>query len=1061
MSSQQSRQDIERWLRQAGEARRRRILLVRACAAASVLGLAVAAVLVLLPWFPAARGWAVLALACLTGVSLLHVLAPLLRPVRPSTTARWLVRRAPGWGGGLADAWQFAGELEAGGRVETGSAELALAHVESAARGLSRRDPGEPARTAWPRTGARRAAAALACAVLALALLPRARSLLFLGIAPGLRDVARYEAVELRYAFPAYLRLEPRTEFGSGDVQAPIGTHVLVRVEADRPLEWARLELEGGAAQDMKVAGQVAEGRLVVQHDGAYRLVLQGVEGETDPEPPRHAVRAVPDREPTVRLSAPARDAVVPPGGDLDLVWRVADDHGVAELELVIEPEGEGAEPGVRNLARFEPPVLSRIGSRRLSLAELGLEPGESAWIRLRARDDDVVSGPKWSESRRVKVTARSEEEIRVSIDEAQDALAEALLALLAHQLVTAPERVAQQEELIAAAERFADGLAEALRLFPAVLRELEEGPEADLAAVQALEEMRERLKDLGRTRRRLAGRAFLETAPEHRLRDQLGRLQPGEVRELEADVLFFDMWADRRAALRASDSADELVDALEALTQALGEPDEELEPVAAEVEDALEAAESELGSLASLARELEQAVPEEVASQLRAGERAGEAQQLLQDVREAHGQGRLEDARWLARELRSRGEELARAVDELAAHGAVGDQELMQELRELQEQLRQLRARQADLRDRTNRIRDEAQDAMSEEDRQAMDELFQELIALAEEAVAQQEEGERLVAQAEAVRGFFDALDEVARMRDELRTLIEASESEGRLPSRAEQERQRRLRSRMNDLELRTLLGPNDVEPLMRHSEHSREQLGRLLQTLQDRDADGAQRPARHALYRLDELSRGLDRSEDRDLAERGMPFRTAQARVGDILTKLEELERRRQAAGQRALTDGQRAELQELSQQQRQLARMAAELAERLREAGADAPFLGDEIGEAVSRAGDGMRDAGGRLGEGEPARASESQGDALSRLEEAAKGLSPESGGRRQRPSDRRDGRRGLSRADDVEIPDADAYRVPKEFREEILQAMRESAAPRGYEEQVREYYRRLVE
>ena len=45
--------------------------------------------------------------------------------------------------------------------------------------------------------------------------------------------------------------------------------------------------------------------------------------------------------------------------------------------------------------------------------------------------------------------------------------------------------------------------------------------------------------------------------------------------------------------------------------------------------------------------------------------------------------------------------------------------------------------------------------------------------------------------------------------------------------------------------------------------------------------------------------------------------------------------------------------------------------------------------------------------------------------------------------------------------MEIPDADAYRVPKEFREEILAAMRESAAPRGYEQQVREYYRRLIE
>lgn len=1058
---QQARQDIERWLRRAAAARRRRLLQVRLSGAVTLLGLALVVVLIALPWVPALRGWAVLALACLAAVSLLHVLAPLARRHRLTATASWLGRKAPDWGGSVADAWQFADELERSGRVETGSGGLAREHVARAAREIGGRDPEAPARASWPRTGGRRALIVAACALLALAMLPRSRSLLFLGLAPGERDAARYETVELRYAYPSYLRLEPRTEFGSGDVQAPIGTHVVVRVEADRLLDWARLEIEDGAAQDMRVQGAAAEGRLVVQRDGVYRIRLQGLEGDVDPSPPEHAVRAVPDREPTVRLSAPASDTVVPPGGDLDLVWRLADDHGVAELELVVELDVEGSQPLVKTLARFDPPVLSRVGSRRLSVSELGLPPGGSAVIHLRARDDDVVSGPKWAESRRVRIRSRSEEEVRASVDRSQEQLAEALLTLLAHHLVSAPQRVEERAALVSASALFGDGLNESLQMFPAVLRELEEGPEADLAAVQALEEMRSRLKELERTRRRLAGRGFLETAPEQRLREQLARLHPGEVRELERDVLFFDMWADRRAALRAADSADDLVRALEALTEALGEPDDEAEPDGAAVAEALAEAGRELEQLARTARELEQAVPPEVAEQARAGERAGEAQQLLEDVESSLEAGAVEDARWLARELRSRGEDLARAVDDLAAHGAVGDQELMQELRELQAELRSLSARQADLRDRTNQVRDDAQDSMSEEDRQRMEELFQELIALAEEAVAQHEEGERLVSEAPAVRRFFDALDEVARMRGALRELMERSETQGRLPSRAELERQRRLRAELNELELRTLLGPNDVEPLMRHSEHSREQLGRLLQTLQDRDADAAERPARHALWRLDELSRGLERSEDEDLAGRVLPFRTAQARVGDVLTKLEELERRRRAAGQRALTDQQRRELAELAQQQGELGRRAAELAERLREAGVEAPFLGEQIGESVSRAADGMRDARGRLGEGEPGRASEAQGDALSRLEEAAKGLSPQGGERRHGEGREREGRRGLSSAEDVEIPDADAYRVPKEFREEILQAMRESAAPRGYEEQVREYYRRLVE
>ena len=90
---------------------------------------------------------------------------------------------------------------------------------------------------------------------------------------------------------------------------------------------------------------------------------------------------------------------------------------------------------------------------------------------------------------------------------------------------------------------------------------------------------------------------------------------------------------------------------------------------------------------------------------------------------------GQLEDARWLGRELFSRGAELARAIEELSDMGAVADQELMDQLRELRDSLAEVTARQADLRDRTNAVRDEAQAALSQEARQRMDELFEELI--------------------------------------------------------------------------------------------------------------------------------------------------------------------------------------------------------------------------------------------------------------------------------------------------------------------------------------------
>ena len=45
------------------------------------------------------------------------------------------------------------------------------------------------------------------------------------------------------------------------------------------------------------------------------------------------------------------------------------------------------------------------------------------------------------------------------------------------------------------------------------------------------------------------------------------------------------------------------------------------------------------------------------------------------------------------------------------------------------------------------------------------------------------------------------------------------------------------------------------------------------------------------------------------------------------------------------------------------------------------------------------------------------------------------------------------------DKVRIPGSEEYRVPEEFREEILEAMK-AKAPERYQEQVKRYYEELV-
>jgi len=63
-------------------------------------------------------------------------------------------------------------------------------------------------------------------------------------------------------------------------------------------------------------------------------------------------------------------------------------------------------------------------------------------------------------------------------------------------------------------------------------------------------------------------------------------------------------------------------------------------------------------------------------------------------------------------------------------------------------------------------------------------------------------------------------------------------------------------------------------------------------------------------------------------------------------------------------------------------------------------------------------------------------------------------PMGGGQQRQGGNGRD-----SSQEKVELPDADAYQAPKEFRQDLLDAMKQGA-PEKYKDQVKRYYEELV-
>ncbi|PIE18541.1 MAG: hypothetical protein CSA65_04445 [Proteobacteria bacterium] len=149
-----------------------------------------------------------------------------------------------------------------------------------------------------------------------------------------------------------------------------------------------------------------------------------------------------------------------------------------------------------------------------------------------------------------------------------------------------------------------------------------------------------------------------------------------------------------------------------------------------------------------------------------------------------------------------------------------------------------------------------------------------------------------------------------------------------------------------------------------------------------------------------------------------------------------------------ERLLSPAQRARLRALQKEQRALAKRAQALRKKL--AKSEAP-LGAKMEQGLDQARELMAGASRQLGQSRPQQAKASQQSAAEKLSGLRESL------RRSRQP--RGGSRRAASRQRVKIPGSDAFKPPKAFREDIMEAMKEKA-PKRYRRPVRRYYRELV-
>lgn len=975
----------------------------------------------------ASFGWVRLGIAWWLGVSFAAVAVLVVNAVRRAAAAthrqmamaRMAEGLAPELGTGATSAVDLGERLSGSG--EAFSRELAEAHLEDTAEKLRRLGLEERLRRARRGRQQRLSWVTLATAGWALVMLAaldggRGRLLGWLRdpTAARVSDLPLAGDIRLTYRFPAYTGLPPRVvEGGDGSIAAVVGTEVELEAVADSDVREATLRVldvdaKPAQAVPLQVEGRKLRGRLSVLRDGKYFFELVEKGGDRLQDRKHHSIRATLDAYPEVFLDAPVEDVELKDDRAVDVLWRARDDFGVGEVALVVEQEGR-AEP-VRIPLASGTAEERREGQYRWSIAELGLSPGTEVRFHVEAVDNDVINGPKKSTSATRRLVIFSARQRHGELLEQQRQILDAMVDLLAEELVS-PFPAEGVKDLLAAREkqrailgRMTELAGKLAQLVKALREDTLSGPEIATAFENVAEHVRKSERERAQAVARLTS-----TSPQ--AWRTLATRQQAAVRQLEKDVIYLDDLLAIQRIDELKETGKDLLASQRELQELLDRYRETQDPaLRAQLEQRIgELKQKMLDLLGKMAR-IKEGLPGEYrnlesASMLQMDDQLQRLEKMLRE-------GDLERAAAELEQLANMVENMVNSINEAEQeYGGERYEELREQLGEFAEQFRQIEEEQKTLAERSEDLLREYREKAVQQAGKSMDELVQK----AREKTA-------------------EALRELDRVAEQT---------------------------------------PNAFGDMRLQLDGARQRLLDLDNLLQQRDFSEARNVGMQAEQALRETQMSLDRQrtfpKESDAPQKLAQARKSNERAGERTREVNDMLDKLFPEPSQVLSQEQMAQMQRMMKRQQQLEQQAAQLGQRMDQLGEEVPLFGGEPRQNLESARGEMGRAVGQMQAGKLPGAAASKrraADELGKLRQSLQQASqkgqgglpmPLGGGGQGKGQDR--GMAGGFESRDVEIPQSDRNRAAPRYRQELLEAAKQKA-PEQYEEAVRRYYEELI-
>jgi len=258
--------------------------------------------------------------------------------------------------------------------------------------------------------------------------------------------------LSFEYHYPSYTQLlTEKIEKTNGDVKTLLGTKVVLEAKVNKPLKKANLVFADGEIKELKYEKNKVRGEILVNKKNTYWFELLDEEGYTNPEPSKYKIEIKNDEFPKIEFLSPNEDLVVSEKSKLKLTYQAIDDFGLKQVDLFYCQEKKKDWYSL-TITYFSPGKKEELTDWEWDLSKFSFSPGEIVEYYLQVTDNDTISGPKKSSTKILKIEIFSYEREHQEIENALYSFRENLLDLLAEQIEA--QKLAEKIEKLSPAEQ-------------------------------------------------------------------------------------------------------------------------------------------------------------------------------------------------------------------------------------------------------------------------------------------------------------------------------------------------------------------------------------------------------------------------------------------------------------------------------------------------------------------------------------------------------------------------------------------------------------------------------